>query len=92
MKSDVRPVLVEAVRSQHKMDENSDELTCRLFLVNNLGKDIGLGYLPDEVGVYPEVLLTNLKISAEDLEKLKEQRTEEVVPNIKDVVELCLSS
>ena len=92
MKSNVRPVLVEAVRSHHKMDENSDELTCLLFLVNNLSKDIGLGYLSDEVGVYPEVLLTNLKISAEDLEKLKEQMTEEVVPNIKDVVELCLSS
>ena len=92
MKSNVRPALVEAVRSHHKLDENSDELTSLLYLVNNLCKDLGLGYLPDEVGQYPEELLTTLKISAEDLEKLKEQMTEEVVPNIKDVVELCLSS
>ena len=92
MKSGVLEELVDATRSHHTLTENSSDLTALLFLVNNLSKDLGLGYLPDEVGQYPEELLNLLKISTEDLEKLKENMTEEVVPHIKDVVELCLSS
>ncbi len=92
MKSNVRLELVEAASSHHTLDANSSELTCLLYLVNNLSKDLGLGYLPDEKGMYPEPLLEMLRISEEDIDNLREKLKEEVVPHIKDVVELCLSS
>ena len=92
MKSNVQPLLVEAVRCHHQVDEYADELTCLLYLVNNLVKDLGLGYLPDEVGDYPEALLVKLKLDAEKLDALVEELREEVLPQIRQVVELCLSS
>ena len=92
MKSNVRQELVEAVQSHHTVEEGSSELTCLLYLVNNLVKDLGLGYLPEEKGMYSEPLLSGLNISLDDIQQLKEKLTEEVVPQIQHVVELCLSS
>ena len=90
MKSNVRKELVEAVISHHTITESSTVLTALLYLVNNLTKDLGLGYLPDEKGVYPDEVLAKLEIKMEDVEKIKETFTETLVPEIRNVVELCL--
>ena len=92
MKSNVRKELVEAVSSHHRAEESSSELSCLLNLVNNMSKDLGLGYLPEEKGMYEEPVLNGLQISLQDIEALREKLNEEVVPAIKQVVELCLSS
>ena len=92
MKSGVRQELVEAVMSHHSVQDNSNELACLLNLVNNLSKDLGLGYLLEEDGVYSESLLYALKISEDDIQHLKEQMKETMVDQIKTVVGLCLSS
>ena len=90
MKSNVRKELVEAVSSHHTVTENSSVLTALLFFVNNLTKDLGLGYLPDEKGTYPDEVLAKLEIKKEDVDKIKETFTETMVPEIRNVVELCL--
>ena len=91
MKSNVRKDLVEAVSSHHTITESSSVLTALLYLVNNLTKDLGLGYLVDEKGVYTDELLAKLELKMEDVDKIKETFTETLVPEIKNVVELCLS-
>ena len=90
MKSNVRKELVEAVSSHHTVTESSTVLTALLYLVNNLTKDLGLGYLPDEKGVYTDELLAKLELKMEDVDKIRETFTETLVPEIKNVVELCL--
>ena len=65
-------------------------MTALLFFVNNLTKDLGLGYLPDEKGTYPDEVLAKLEIKKEDVNKIKETFTETMVPEIRNVVELCL--
>ena len=92
IKSNVSVLLVEAVKNHHQVDEDSDELTCLLYLANNLVKDLGFGYLPEETGTYPEVLLEKLKISEKELEKLKRIGERQVVSNIQNVVRFCLAS
>ena len=92
MKSNVLPELVGAVGSHHTVSASSDPLHCLLNLVYNLSKDLGLGYLPEEKGMYAEPLLANLGISLEDVDRIRDQMREEIVPELKQVVELCLSS
>ena len=92
MKSNVRQEMVEAVSNHHNITESSGDMACLLNLVNNLSKDLGLGYLPDEVGVYSERLLEKLGVSPEEIDKLRKSLAESVIPQIKKVVDLCLSS
>ena len=53
------PELVDAVGLHHTVTESSDPLNCLL----NLSKDLGLGYMEEEKGVYLDPLLANLEIS-----------------------------
>ena len=91
MKSNARKELVEAVRSHNSLGESPDELTCLINLADNLSKDLGLGYLPEEQGLYSEPLLNALQLSEEDIQSLKEKLDEEMVAEIKKVVAACLS-
>lgn len=92
MKSNVPATLLQAISSHHTVNESSDKLHCLTHLVNNLIKDLGMGYVPNEKGVYSEALLKVLEIEEADIEQFRDMLGEQVAGQIKELVELCLST
>ena len=92
IKSKVKEEIVEAVQSHHEVGETSSKLTCLISLVNNISKDLDIGYLAEEKGVYDESLLGQLGVTQDEIERLQETLGTFIVPEIKAVVAKCISS
>jgi hypothetical protein len=87
LKSRVSPVLVGTVADHHVRNQPPGDLACLLHLANQLSKDLGLGYLPGEKGMYSALVLRRLGRDAEYVQALAEQ----LRPRVADEVELLMA-
>ena len=65
-------------------------LVCLVHVADNLSKDLGLGYLPDEKGIYGAVVLNTLGVTEEEIGSLKSSLGEGMVEDIKELVSRCM--
>ena len=90
LKVDAGPKLVEAVGTHHTGGEAPGGLAGLIHVSNNLCKDLGLGYLPDEEGVYSDEVLETLELTEEDIKGLKEEMEETITNDVKELVSRCI--
>lgn len=90
LKAQMAPDIVEAVSQHHTPDEAPLPLTCLIHLADNLCKELGLGYLPDEKATYSREALRAVKLKREEVDNLKEQLGESTVEEIRQQVEQYL--
>jgi HD-like signal output (HDOD) protein len=90
LKVDAGPKMVEAVGAHHTGGKSSGGLAGLIHISNNLCKDLGLGYHPEEVGVYSESVLEKLNLTEEDIEGLKEEMAESIKDEVKELVSRCI--
>ncbi len=87
LKADAGEPLVDAVGAHHASAPEPGALVSLLHLSNNLCKDLGLGYLPEEKGAYSPAVLQKLDLDESNVKKLKDQLGENMVRQIEDVVD-----
>ena len=78
------------VGTHHGLGEEPAPLACLVHLANQLSKDLGMGYLPDEAADYSEEVLKVLDMKPEDVESLKESLAEDTTGEVKSMVDQCL--
>ena len=86
LKADASEQLVDAVGTHHAGSPTPGALTCLLHLSDNLCKDLGLGYLPEEKGTYSPAVLKKLVLDETKIKKLKDDLGEAMVKEIEEVV------
>ena len=91
LKSNLGSELTECIQSHDDPGTSPNALTCLLHIANNLGKDWGLGYLPEEQGVYSPSALQALGLTEEGVREIKESIGDTIVFEIKELVQRCLS-
>ena len=90
IKADQR--VTEIVGGHNNVGRGPGPLVCLIHVADNLCKDLGLGYLPQERGVYSKSVLDALQTSEEELEKLMSALGKEMVAEIEDLVARCSPS
>ena len=88
--ADMGPRLAAAVGRHHTIGNAPGDLTCLIHLADNLCRDLGLGYLAEEQGVYSEEVLRLLGLTPEDVQNLKEAVGNEIVTEVKELVGQCM--
>ena len=91
LKSNVGEELVNVVGSHHSLGPKPGSLQCLLHLADNICKDLGRGYLPDETGQYDENVLSTLGLDAEKVGVIKDSLDETLDEQIDEIVEQCMS-
>ena len=91
LKSNCGEELVDVVGSHHSFGSSPNSLKCLLHLSNNLVKDLGRGYLPDERGQYDPNVLSALGLDEGKIEEIKESLDESFEDQINEIVEQCMS-
>ena len=86
LKADASEQLVDAVGTHHAGSPAPGALICLLHLSDNLCKDLGLGYLPEEKGTYSPAVLQKLDLDETKIKKLKDDLGEAMVKEIEEVV------
>ena len=86
LKANAGSQLVDAVGAHHAHGEAPGDLACLLHLADNLGKDLGLGYLQQEQGKYSRAVLRKLDLTPQDLQDIKASLGGSVVAEVEDVV------
>jgi len=89
-KSQVGSKLVEAVEAHDTTGDAPTPLICLIHMADNIGTDLGLGYLPEERTAYSPAVLRVLDLDQEAVAKLVETCGQEVVKEVDDLVEQCL--
>ena len=89
LKSGANETLVEAIKGHHTVGAAAPPLSKLLFLANNLSKDLGFGYLPDERGIYGDDELLALKLERDDVSRLQETLRSNVSSQVLDMVRQC---
>ena len=87
LKAQMESHIVEAVGQHNTPDEAPGPLTCLIHLADNLCKELGLSYLPDEKVAYSREVLRALKLKREEMDELKEKLGESTVEEIRKQVE-----
>ena len=90
LKVDAGEKLVEAVGAHHTGGEDGSGLAGLIHISNNLCKDLGLGYMADESGVYSETVLEQLELSQDDLKNFREDLAETITDEVKELVSRCI--
>ncbi|MEW6756352.1 MAG: HDOD domain-containing protein [Candidatus Latescibacterota bacterium] len=84
------PRIVEAVAVHDTVGRKPGALACLLHLATNLSKDLRLGYLEREEGVYSQTVLSALGISDDDVARVREQAGPQMISEARALVGLCL--
>ena len=82
--------LATAVGKHHALGEAPDDLTCLVHLADNLSKELGLCYLPDEKPHYSKAALDALGMTSSSVAALKASLAEDMVEEVRNMVESCL--
>lgn len=90
LKSNIKEELLQVVKSHHEIAAPSSILVCLVNLVDNISKDLGMGYCEGEPAEYDEHVLQTFGLDDTKLTKLKETLNEFIVPEIKAMVGKCL--
>ena len=90
MKSNIKEELVQVVQTHHETTPSSSTLVCLVNLVDNICKDLGMGYLAGEPATYDEHVLKTFNLDEASLAKLKDTLAEFIVPEIKAMVGKCM--
>ena len=88
--ANIGPELAEVAGAHHDTTDAPGALVCLVHVANNLTKDLGLGYLPEERSRYSTSVLQALQLDPADLPRLQESLGETVVREIEEVVDRCL--
>jgi len=89
LKSNVGEDLVDAVGTHHTVSRTPSDLTCLIHVANNLAKDLGKGYMPEEQSVYSAEVLQHLGIGREQVRQLQSTLGQTIVDEIDDLVDRC---
>ena len=90
MNANMGEELASAVGTHHASDKDPSELVCLLHIANNLCKDLGLGYLPEERGQYSKEVLETLGMTSSSVALLRSSLADNLTGEIKRMVEQCL--
>ena len=90
LNADMGAEAVSAVGGHHEPGDEPSDLLCLVHLANNLSKDLGLGYLPGEEGVYDGGVLKHVGLSEARLSQIREALATETVEEIRTVVSQCM--
>jgi HD-like signal output (HDOD) protein len=82
--------VVMAVGSHHEPGVLPGPLVCLVHLANNLCKDLGKGYTPDERGVYSPSVLQSTALDEAGLARLREELSGAVAQDLEDLVSRCM--
>ena len=82
--------LSQAVGSHHSVGDDPTPLTCLIHMADNLCKDLGLSYLPEESSRYDPRVLKKLKLVEDNLPVLRETLAEDIAEEVKSMVDQCL--
>ena len=82
--------LAQAVGSHHAVGDDPAPLVCLIHMADNLCKDLGLSYLPDEISRYDPRVLKKLKLVEDNISVLRETLAEDVPDEVKSMVDQCL--
>ena len=81
--------LAQSVGTHHHPDKVPRALTTLIHLADNLCKDLELGYLPHERGVYSPWVLSRLNLKRGDLQKLREGTGAQLASEIRELASRC---
>ena len=87
VKADLGPRITEWVVLHDSADVPEDSLFCLLHLANNLCKDLGLSYPQEAEGTYSPGVLERLKIGDEELASLRDSLGEELLAEVKQLMQ-----
>ena len=90
LKSNAGEDLVEVVGSHHRFGSSPRPLACIVHLANNLIKDMGRGYIPNEPAEYDPNVLNALGLNETKVGAIREQLDEELEGQIDEIVEQCM--
>ena len=65
-------------------------LTCLIHMADNLCKDLGLSYLPEEVSRYDPRVMKKLKLVEDNIPVLRGALAEDIADEVKSMVDQCL--
>ena len=65
------PNLVKSVATHHCPENPPRPLVCLVHLANNLCKDLGLGFHPEDRGIYHQDLFKAMQMRLADIDGLK---------------------
>jgi len=88
--ADMGESLASAVGNHHSIGEGPSPLVCLIHMADNLCKDLGLGYMEEEKGLYDERVLEALGIQESDLDAVRETLAEDAVEEVRNMVDQCL--
>ena len=89
LKSNMGPDIVNWVGNHDTIEESPNPLSCLLHLANNICKEMGLCYPPEENVEYNLSVLQQMELSNEDVQRLKESIGESIGDEIKELVRQC---
>lgn len=84
------PLIAEMVRGHNNVGRKPGPLVCLIHVANAFCKDLGMGYLEKEQGVYSSSVLETLGVSEEELQGLKATMGQQMIREVQDLVGLCL--
>ena len=90
LNSDVGTDFVTVAATHNSTGRHPSELVCLVHLADNLCKDLGLGYLAEEKGVYDASVLTTLGVTKDDIDGMGESLGDGVVGEIQELVSRCI--
>ena len=90
LKSNVGEELVTVVGSHHSLGAKPSALQCLLHVADNICKDLGRGYLPDESGQYDANVLGVLGLDETKLQEIQDSLDESLDDQINEIVAHCM--
>ncbi len=90
MKSRVDKLLVDAVSTHNTPGNTPPPLVCLVHLANELSKELGKGYMPDERAEYNPQVLNALQLSPSDITRIASQLQNQVAAEINTLVDHCI--
>ena len=87
---DMGPELAEAVGAHHSANKAPGPLVCLLYMADNLCKEMGLGYVPEEPSTYSAAVLKALRLEVADVQKLQSSMGDSMVEKIEELTDQCI--
>lgn len=81
--------LVDTVGGHHTLQEPLSDLLCLVHVANNLAKEVGKGYLPDEEPLYNQNVLRRLRLSRREVRELSKDLGDDLSASIAQMVDQC---
>ena len=82
--------IAHAVGSHHAVGDDPTPLSCLIHMADNLCKELGLSYLPEEPSRYDPRVLKKLKLVEDNIPVLREALAEDILEEVKSMVDQCL--